>query len=354
VRNRFQNIITLRIDAKETIITSHIFVYSFKETFFDPLKALKLSRKLVLLMISLVFLTQVNSSPMKTLRITGVPEHFNFPWKKVVAAQPFEKQGITLQWSDESRGSGQMNKDLREDKTDIAIVLTESFLKDFEAGNPSKMIGLHVKSPLIWGIHISGNSPVNSLDEIIDPTFLISRIGSGSQLMSYVLAKREGWNSENLDFKTVNNLPGALEVMTSEKPEMFLWEKYTTKPWVDTKQMKRIGEVPSPWPCFAIIASNKALAEFGELIFQLRDLVYVASQKLQSDSNSVIGEISRNYELSEIDVKEWFAQTLWATDAEVSKFQLDKSMEIMKELGIITNKLPFEQFLVADHISIID
>ncbi|MEP1085235.1 MAG: ABC transporter substrate-binding protein, partial [Algoriphagus sp.] len=66
---------------------------------------------------------------MKTLRITGVPEHFNFPWKKIIAQQPFEKNGILLQWTDESRGSGQMNKDLREDKTDIALVLTESYLK---------------------------------------------------------------------------------------------------------------------------------------------------------------------------------------------------------------------------------
>ncbi|WP_057936680.1 type 2 periplasmic-binding domain-containing protein [Algoriphagus resistens] len=290
---------------------------------------------------------------MKTLRITGVPEHFNFPWIKVVKAQPFEKDGVSLQWSDESRGSGQMNKDLREDKTDIAIVLTESFLKDFEAGNPSKMIGFHVKSPLIWGIHISGTSPVNSLQEITSPSFLISRPGSGSQLMSYVLAKREGWDSTGLDFKTVSNLPGALEVMTPEKPEMFLWEKYTTKPWVDSNQMKRIGEVPSPWPCFAIIATDKALDRFGELIFQLRDMVYQSSEDLQS-SDSVIDEISKHYGLDRNDVSEWFMQTTWAVDGTISRTQLIKSMTIMKELGIITEEIPLEDFLAYQQLSITD
>ncbi|PZX50958.1 type 2 periplasmic-binding domain-containing protein [Algoriphagus chordae] len=290
---------------------------------------------------------------MKTLRITGVPEHFNFPWKKVVAAQPFQKEGIMLDWTDESRGSGQMNKDLREDKTDIAIVLTESFLKDFEAGNPSKMIGYHVTSPLNWGIHISGNSPISSLEEITNPAFLISRMGSGSQLMSFVLAKREGWNAENLEFKIIGNLPGALEAMNPAKPEMFLWEKYTTKPWVDTQEMKRIGEVPSPWPCFAIIASNKALAEFGELIFRLRDLVYKESQKLQA-SNTAIEDISENYMLQKADVKEWFSQTSWATKAEISKSQLYLSMKTMKELGIITGEIRVEDFLTLEHISITD
>ncbi|WP_192349440.1 ABC transporter substrate-binding protein [Algoriphagus sp. Y33] len=288
---------------------------------------------------------------MKTLRITGVPEHFNFPWRKVVEAQPFEKERIVLQWTDESRGSGQMNKDLREDNTDIAIVLTESFLKDFEAGNPAKMIGFHVKSPLNWGIHISGDSPINSVDEIKEPSFLISRPGSGSQLMSYVLAKREGWNSDTLEFKTVNNLPGALEVMNARNPEMFLWEKYTTKPWVDSKKMKRIGEVPSPWPCFAMIATNKALAEFGEVIFQLRDLVYQASKELQS-SDSAIDEISENYGLDAPDVEEWFAQTTWAVDAKISRTQLMNSMKTMKELGIISEEIPLENFLTSQQLLI--
>ncbi|MFC5623127.1 ABC transporter substrate-binding protein [Algoriphagus winogradskyi] len=290
---------------------------------------------------------------MKTLRITGVPEHFNFPWKKVVAKQPFEKEGVRLEWNDESRGSGQMNKDLREDKCDIAIVLTESFLKDFEAGNPSKMIGFHVQSPLNWGIHISGGSSVTSLEEIKEHDFLISRIGSGSQLMSYVLAKREAWDPNQLNFKIVNNLPGALEEMTPEKPEMFLWEKYTTKPWVESKQMKRIGEVPSPWPCFAIIATNKALAEFGELIVNLRDIVYAESKSLQT-SSSAIADIAKNYELNPNDVKEWFAQTSWATNPEISKSKLIDAMKIMKELGIITEELRLEDFLTSEHLLIVD
>ena len=290
---------------------------------------------------------------MKTLRITGVPEHFNFPWKKVIAEQPFESEGIRLEWRDESRGSGQMNKDLREDRTDLAIVLTESFLKDFEAGNPSKMIGLHAKSPLIWGIHIHGNSPVNSLEEIENPSFLISRMGSGSQLMSYVLAKREGWNPEKLDFKIVNNLPGALEVMTPENPEMFLWEKFTTKPWVDSQEMKRIGEVPSPWPCFAMIASDKALAEFGQTIFKLREKVYQAASTIQSSGNSVL-EIAEKYQLAPKDVNEWIAQTTWETQTQISVKQLTEAMETMVELGIIQKTIRLEDFLTTDYLSIID
>ncbi|WP_439490049.1 ABC transporter substrate-binding protein [Algoriphagus sp.] len=288
---------------------------------------------------------------MKTLRITGVPEHFNFPWKRVVEAQPFLQEGIQLEWTDESRGSGQMNKALRKEETDIALVLTESFLQDFENGNPAKIIGYHVLSPLIWGIHIHGKSSINHLSEIKQPNFLISRMGSGSHLMSFVLAKKENWNIGNINFKIIGNLPGALESMDPQVPELFLWEKYTTKPWVDSGEMKRIGEVPSPWPCFVMVASDKAIAEFGETIFKLRDLVYEESNKLQHGEASV-GEISVNYELSVQDVSEWLSQTEWATTPEISRAQLMRSMHTMKELGILKEQLQPEKFLSSAHLSI--
>ncbi len=289
---------------------------------------------------------------MKTLRITGVPEHFNLPWKIVVASQPFAAKGIQLSWTDESRGSGQMNKSLRKDETDLAIVLTESFLKDFEEGNPSRIIGFHVKSPLNWGIHIHGKSPVEDLDQIENPQFLISRMGSGSHLMAYVLAQREGWDPENLEFTIVGDLEGALEAMNLETPEMFLWEKYTTKPWVDSGKFKRIGEVPSPWPCFVMVASENAISAFGALIFELRDLVYHTSKKLQMNPQTSM-VIQKGYGLELEDVKAWLSQTTWETEPVISKIELEEAMEKMKEFGIIKAKLRLEDFLSLKNLQII-
>lgn len=290
---------------------------------------------------------------MKTLRITGVPEHFNLPWKKVIATQPFSSRGINLEWIEESRGSGQMNKAIRNDETEIALVLTESFLQDFENGSPSKMIGFHVLSPLIWGIHLHGKNSIKSLSEVKNPSFLISRMGSGSQLMSYVLAKREKWNQENLEFTVVGNLPGALEEMAVEKLQLFLWEKYTTKPWVDSGELKRIGEVPSPWPCFVMVASDRAVESFGELILELRDLVYQESEKLQN-SISTASEISTQYNLNIEDVEQWIAQTKWAVNGKISSPQLQKAMKEMVDLGILKSELSLEEFLIRDGIQIVD
>jgi len=289
---------------------------------------------------------------MKVLRITGVPEHFNFPWTKVIASQPFLDRGIQLEWIEESRGSGQMNKALREHETDLAIVLTESFLKDFEAGNPSKMIGFHVTSPLNWGIHIHGDSEVDSLKEISNPHFLISRTGSGSHLMGIVLAKREQWKESDLKFKIVDNLPGALKVMNPSFPELFLWEKYTTKPWVDRGELKRIGEIPSPWPCFLIAATNQSLNEYGDVIFILRDLVYQFSKNLKS-SASTYQTIAFHYDLKESDVQDWMSQTTWAFSNEISKSLVEESMSKMCELGILNTELDLKEFLTTEKITLL-
>lgn len=290
---------------------------------------------------------------MKVLKITGVPEHFNYPWVKVVESQPFLDRGVKLEWIEESRGSGQMNKSLRDNETNLAIVLTESFLKDFEAGNPSKIIGYHVISPLIWGIHIHGKSKVETLEKHDNYEFLVSRMGSGSHLMGLVLAEREQWESEKLKFDVIDNLPGALKAMSPEKLEFFLWEKYTTKPWVDSGELKRIGEVPSPWPCFVIAATDASLVEFGDLIIELRNLIYDFSEKMQTDPDT-IQIIAKEYNLKESDVKAWLSQTQWATDNIISKTQLDQSMAHMKKLGILKSSLALASFLTIYELDIID
>lgn len=290
---------------------------------------------------------------MKTLRIIGVPEHFNFPFRLLEKNQPFLDKGIQIQWIDESRGSGQMNLALRNDEADIAILLTESFLKDFEAGNPSKMIGYHVETPLIWGIHIRSNSLATNLHELEKKHFLVSRMGSGSHLMALVLAKREGWNMEELTFEMVGNMDGAKEAMDQGNDGMFLWEKYTTAPMVKNRTMKRIGEVPSPWPCFVMVASDKALNEFGEMIFEVRDEIYRISQAL-SNNNDQANTIAAFYKLDLNDVRIWLEQTKWCSAARVSISELNSAMNTMLDLGILQRTLSPKRFLATSGLSLVD
>lgn len=289
---------------------------------------------------------------MKTLNIIGVPEHFNFPWITTVNRQPLLSQGIKLSWQNENRGSGQMIQTLTHGEADLGIILTESFLKAFQENKPLKMIGFHVISPLSWGIHIGKNSKIQSLEEVKDPVFFISRKGSGSHLMASVLAEREKWNNQSIEFQIIDNLDGALAAYENNPDGLFLWEKFTTKPFVDQGHLKRLGEIPSPWPCFTMIASQKAMDTFGDVLFQLRDLVYEESQRLKN-SKDTSKAISSFYQLNEEDIKDWMTQTTWATAPEISVGEFESAMKIMRSLGIIEGKVELEKCLTVHSLRLI-
>lgn len=274
---------------------------------------------------------------MQQIIITGVPEHFNFPWLKVVKEQPFLSEGIELVWKNEPKGSGAMNKAIREGSTDLALILTESFIKDSVEGNQGKIIGWYVQSPLVWGIHTSAKLNYDSVSDFQIPSFLISRYGSGSHLMAFILAQREGWDINTLKFVEIGDLEGAKKAFDKAEPNMFLWEKFTTKPLVDAGLFKRVGEIPTPWPCFVLVASNAALENSKSTISKLRDLVYQKAQSIFQDENSP-KMLSEFYGIQRQDIVTWLGHTRWAENNIIKEEDLKKVVDILLDLKIISKE----------------
>ncbi len=186
---------------------------------------------------------------MKKIKIVGVPEHFNLPWQMCIENGEFENTGINLEWTDIPEGTGKMCQMLRDGETDIAVILTEGIVKDIVAGNPSSIVQVYVKSPLIWGIHVAANSSYKTLADLKGRKAAISRFGSGSHLMSFVNAQNQGWNTNDLQFEIVNTIDGAVESLTKGEADYFMWERFMTKPLVDNGTFRRIADCPTPWPC---------------------------------------------------------------------------------------------------------
>ena len=116
---------------------------------------------------------------MKRLKIGGVPEHFNLPWRLAIEEGKFKAAGIELHWSDMTGGTGQMIKGLQAGTLDIAVLLTEGITRAILKGLDAKIIAVYVKTPLIWGVHVPINQGINQLDDLDASTFAISREGSG-------------------------------------------------------------------------------------------------------------------------------------------------------------------------------
>lgn len=289
---------------------------------------------------------------MKTFRIVGVPEHFNFPFRILNQNQPFEKEGIHIEWKEESRGSGQMALDLKNGDADMAILLTESFLKEFGSNPEVKMAGFHVTTPLTWGIHVNPGHQANQVENIVSKHFLVSRMGSGSHLMALVLAEKMGWEKDTLTFEIVGNLDGAKEAFVAGNPGMFLWEKYTTAPEVNAFYMKRIGEIQSPWPCFVYVVNEKSIRKFSSWIPKIRDEVYSISKNLSTDSE-LPTRLSEAYQLNLEDVESWIKQTRWATKGKVNRTDLEDILEKTLKFEILKEKLKVEDFLFLESLEVL-
>ncbi|TDE03806.1 substrate-binding domain-containing protein [Flavobacterium hiemivividum] len=249
---------------------------------------------------------------MKTLKIAGVPEHFNLPWQLSIENGDFEAQNINLQWTDVPEGTGKMCQMLRDGTTDIAVILTEGIVKDIVAGNPSKIVQVYVQSPLIWGIHVAANSSYKTLADLENTKAAISRLGSGSQLMAYVNANNQGWKTDNLQFEIVNTIDGAVEALTAGTADYFMWERFMTKPLVDQGIFRRIGDCPTPWPCFVIAVRDELLENNPEIVKNILSVINKTTETFK-DIPNIDESLAATFNQKNADIQEWLSLTEWSS-----------------------------------------
>ena len=252
---------------------------------------------------------------MKIVSIGGVPEHFNYPWYIGLKTKAFKNRGVDLRWIDCPGGTGEMILALKENKIDMAVVLTEGIIKAIAEGNPSKIIQTFVQTPLIWGVHVAANSSFASRSDLKGKTAAISRMGSGSHLMAYIQAQELNWDEEqDLKFKIVKNLKGGIKSLSKGEADYFLWEKYTTKPLVDRGIFRRIGDCPTPWPCFVIAAHNRFIEKHNTALKSVLEVINTVTKEFKMITD-IDKTIAKRYQQKIEDVKAWLKQTQWSQNS---------------------------------------
>jgi ABC-type nitrate/sulfonate/bicarbonate transport system substrate-binding protein len=281
---------------------------------------------------------------MTRINIAGVPEHFNYPWIQAIELGLFQENGLDVHWTNVPEGTGKLVQLLREGATDLAIVLTEGILKDISLGNPSVLIQKYVESPLLWGIHVADHSPYFSLADLQHKKAAISRIGSGSQLMTYVNAQNQGWDSQ-IEFEIVHTIEGAVEALTKQQADYFMWEHFMTKPLVDQKIFRHVADCPTPWPCFVIAARMEFLENHATEVTKLLSLIN--RQTLAFKEQELLAEqIAARYQLQLTDTKLWLDQTVWSQH-NFEQQEFDSIQEQLIDLKILTKRLSFQEIVVA-------
>jgi ABC-type nitrate/sulfonate/bicarbonate transport system substrate-binding protein len=282
---------------------------------------------------------------MKTVKIAGVPEHFNLPWQLCIENGEFEAENIDLQWTDIPEGTGKMCQMLRDGETDIAVILTEGIVKDIVAGNPSKIVQIYVQSPLIWGIHVAEKSDFQTVKDLKNKKAAISRLGSGSQLMAYVNANEQGWKTDDLEFEIINTIDGAVEALTNGTADYFMWERFMTKPLVDQGIFRRVGDCPTPWPSFVIAVRDEFLKKNSKTVEKILEVINNTTHDFVQIPN-IDKTLASLFNQKVEDIQEWLKLTQWSQKNLTEKTFIKVQNQLF-DLGIIDKKSTFVETVKA-------
>ncbi|MFK7785768.1 MAG: ABC transporter substrate-binding protein [Crocinitomicaceae bacterium] len=271
---------------------------------------------------------------MLGLKVGGVPEHFNLPWRMGIEEGKFRKEGIQLHWSDMGGGTGQMIRGLENETLDVAILLTEGGTRAILQGLDAKIIQVYVNTPLRWGVHVPYKSDIRAMEDLKDKTYAISRFGSGSHLMSYVMAHQQGWDTDSLKFNVIGDIYGGLWALENNEAQSFLWEKYTTHPYTEQEKCRRIDEVITPWPCFVIAVRKEIYEKHPEELKKMCEVVNAKAKEVKHNENS-IDLISWRYNLRRSHVENWINETDWNYDGIKYPLAFEKTISYLLKLGLL-------------------
>jgi hypothetical protein len=276
---------------------------------------------------------KVTMKMKQSLRVGGVPEHFNLPWQLAAERDVFSSYDIDLSWTMYAGGTGAMTQAISNGTLDVAILLTEGFIAAASDGLEARIAKVYIETPLVWGIYTGAQSTIKKVDTFQNKRIAISRFGSGSHLMSMIHASELGEQIDVHQFEIVNSLHGGIKSLTEARADLFYWEKFMTRPHVVSGEVLPIGEFSAPWSSFLIIVGDKALHEKEDAIKQLLEIMNGECISFKQDVHSAI-HISKRFDMTLPEARHWLQNTQWNYNYDVS----EKSLNNAKSALITVNK----------------
>ncbi|KAI0471757.1 periplasmic binding protein-like II [Xylariaceae sp. FL0804] len=293
----------------------------------------------------------------KPLRIGFVPEHFSTPLHFAAARFGLSPAVATLRPF--PSGTGHMIAALRAGEIDVGIGLTEAWVAglgkvdakdDGHDDGGYRIVGTYVETPLCWAISTGARRPeIASVASLRGSKIGISRPGSGSQVMGYVLADQQGWLSSSSSSQQQQEQPYAEAVVLSDfanlraavgdgRADFFMWEHFTSKRYHDAGEIRRLGEIYTPWSSWKIVASTALLGSKPDP--RLADLFAALDKGVQyfeAHPDEAVRYISTELDYSEEDAREWLKTVRFASKTEGVDVKVVQScIDILRKAGVLT------------------
>ncbi|KAA8573428.1 hypothetical protein EYC84_005014 [Monilinia fructicola] len=214
---------------------------------------------------------------------------------------------------------------IRSGEIDVAIGLTEGWVaglgkSDVEGDGGYKNRRNLCRNTIVWTISTGANRPLNGIPDLKNGKIGVSRIGSGSYVMGFVLADEQGWLNESqssdgpfevIPLQTFEKLRNGVNDSTVD---FFMWEHFTSKRYYDNGEIKRIGEIYTPWSSWKIVASTNVLKNSEDKrLDDLFEKIDKGVKYFEENQDEAVKYISTSLDYSEEDAKEWLKTVRFAS-----------------------------------------
>ncbi|KAG8160948.1 hypothetical protein KVR01_009212 [Diaporthe batatas] len=301
------------------------------------------------------------SAPLP-LRVGYVPEHFSTPIH--FASKHF---GLDAQLIAFPSGTGHMITALRSGEIDVGIGLTEGWVaglgkEDVEGDGGYRLVGTYVETPLCWAVSTGAARPdISSLDSLSGRKIGVSRLGSGSYVMGFVLADQQGWlpqepaassssssPSPYSDFVILNTFENLRRAVNSGDADFFMWEHFTSKRYYDSGDIRKVGEIYTPWSSWKIVAATSLVhgdaggsdqpqqQQLDPRLHALFEKLDAGIRHFNDNHDEAVRYISTELDYSEEDAREWLKTVRFPARTEgVDLAVAENTVATLRKAGVL-------------------
>ena len=164
--------------------------------------------------------------------------------------------------------------------------------------------------------------------------------------MGYVLADQQGWLAPSdasaktfADVVPLENFANLRRAVNSGEADFFMWEHFTSKKFYDSGEIRRVGEIYTPWSSWKIVASTSLQGPSG-LDTRVQDLfekLDLGVKYFNNHHDEAVEYISTNLEYSESDAREWLKTVRFPSQTKGVKHDVVKScVAALRKAGVLT------------------
>ena len=160
---------------------------------------------------------------------------------------------------------------------------------------------------------------------------------------------RESFPHESISITIVDTVSESFKVSQNKTKQKK--KKKKKKPYHDSQEVKCIGHITTPWPCFMIAVRTEVLEENHELIHRLLVAISESCELFikEKATGESIQHVSKTYGQKIEDVCAWFETVSYAQDcSNISSNVISNCVQTLKKARVIDSQSPEDPQVYVD------